>query len=436
MIKKYLEQQPETTKPAAPRAPEIFLDRINNGRSVNHVTPMKPMRRCSVAVAIVAISTICTSVWAPAQEKLSYNEWIRSIGGLSVQERSWKADPDGDGIPNIGEQLHKLSPVLPGTSDPNWTNAPQIRLDGQGRPEFRYHVDPEVAASGAISHQLFTSTDLNKWSRTVPATDGKGSYVVGSDAKASRKFFRIQYQFDPPPDAVPEPTFSSRSERALGDYPGDEKHPWKVANTAKGSYRATHTDQWTNIRGGYGKVAANFLAEGDDIPVAIMLTADCYVEGAGKRMFVRLLVDGKPMSPEDVVFAIGRKPSIEMGARSFEFTGRFDRGLHTVEAQWMVDKGGTGYMSGAGLLIRQGARASVTPKSGLNIEHDNDIWQDVPGLEVDVNTEMDTFRRGMSWPLSSLSPRSSPAASCAIFGRGEIPNFEMGSTWTGSRICI
>ncbi len=390
MIKKYQEPRPETTKPAPPSAPEIVLDCINGGRSVDQFNSREPRGRSFVAV-VVAIGTICASGWAAAQEKYSYNEWIRTVRGLSVHERSWKADPDGDGIPNVGEKLHHLSPVLPGASDPNWKNAPQVWLGRQGRPEFRYHVDPEAAAAGTIAHQLFTSTDLKKWTRAVPTTDGKGSYLVGPDARTLRQFFRLEYEFDPPPDAVPQPTFSSRSVRALGDYPGNKSHPWMVANCAWNSYRATYSDRWTNIRGGYDKLAANFRVEGDNIPVAIMLTADCFVDGPGKQMFVRLLVDGKPMAPADVILAVGRKPSIELGARSFEFTGRFDRGLHTVEAQWMVDKGGIGYMNGAGLLIRQSSLVTATPKSGLDIESDLDIWQDVPDLEVNVNTEKGEF---------------------------------------------
>src|SRR6185436_12999480 len=98
------------------------------------------------------------------------------------------------------------------------------------------------------------------------------------------------------------------------------------------------------------KLAVRVLVEDEDIPVAILFAAEAYVDVAGKRLFARLLVDGERMSPSDVVLVSGdsggtrRSASRRRAAQSFEFTARLDRGLHTVEAQWLVDEGATGYV--------------------------------------------------------------------------------------------
>ena len=41
-------------------------------------------------------------------------------------------------------------------------------------------------------------------------------------------------------------------------------------------------------------MAANFLLEADNLPIAILFSAEARVDDPGKRMFVRLLVDGAP----------------------------------------------------------------------------------------------------------------------------------------------
>lgn len=74
-----------------------------------------------------------------------------------------------------------------------------------------------------------------------------------------------------------------------------------------------------------------------------------------RRMFVRALVDGVPVDPGDVVFAVGNTE----GARSFLFTTTVAAGIHTVQMQWLVDppgRGGgrvSGYMRNASLLVKQ-----------------------------------------------------------------------------------
>ena len=58
----------------------------------------------------------------------------------------------------------------------------------------------------------------------------------------------------------------------------------------------------------------------------------------GKRVFVRALIDGKPMTPGDVVMTSNMRAS---GVRACTFvSGRLDPGNHTVTIQWMADSVG------------------------------------------------------------------------------------------------
>lgn len=195
--------------------------------------------------------------------------------------------------------------------------------------------------------------------------------------------------------AQPEPTFSARSEVTLGLFDPKSDDPWILSNasSADGEWRAHRDSSWTNIRGGlWKKAAAKFLIEGDDVPVAVIFSAEAYVQDADRRLFVRLLVDGQRMNPHDVVFATGPSDvTAEWAARSFEFTGTYDSGLHTLEAQWYVDPGASAYIRDIALLIRQGDRndlegtlVPVTPSSGLNLGTSGTTWRDVPGLQSQI----------------------------------------------------
>ncbi len=180
-----------------------------------------------------------------------------------------------------------------------------------------------------------------------------------------------------------QPTFATRVEADFGDSP---------FYFSTSDWRANSGRQWTNLRSGERKIAANFLVEDADVPVSILFTAEAFVSTPGRRLALRLLVDGQPMSPADVMLASGN--SNVRAAQSFEFTGLYDEGIHTVEAQWMTDQGATGFIRQVGLLIRQGdfnhdegKLLNVTPESGRNIETDQTNWQDVPGLAASIETD-------------------------------------------------
>ncbi len=108
------------------------------------------------------------------------------------------------------------------------------------------------------------------------------------------------------------------------------------------------------------RVAIHFAAEAcvGEHPAIGPPPRDCAgVQDTDRRMFVRALVDGEPVDPADVVFAVGRRQDV----RSFVFTTTVGAGIHTVEMQWLVDAGGraggnrvSGYLRDATLLVRQG----------------------------------------------------------------------------------
>jgi hypothetical protein len=184
----------------------------------------------------------------------------------------------------------------------------------------------------------------------------------------------------------------------LGIYDPNSGSPWQLSAAASGEWRGTYRKAWTPLRGGmWKKMAANFLIEGDDVPAAVLFSAEAYVLEPNKHLFVRVLVDGEPMQPGDVLFARGGSTHSQVqAARSFEFTGKYNRGLHTVEVQWLGDEDATGFIRDAALLIRQGdtddsrgTLISVTPESGPNLETTVTSWQNVPGLQVDVQTTDD-----------------------------------------------
>ncbi|NJO84677.1 MAG: hypothetical protein HC828_19190 [Blastochloris sp.] len=121
-------------------------------------------------------------------------------------------------------------------------------------------------------------------------------------------------RFDPTRDAPPPVLRSSPT--TLAAAPTARPKPsapawWRIFgqwSTFDDEWNFTRSNQWTNIRAWPRKMAVNVLVEADNTEVAIMFTAEAYVDTPRKRMFVRALIDGKPTNPEDVVFAMGTDP--------------------------------------------------------------------------------------------------------------------------------
>ena len=203
-----------------------------------------------------------------------------------------------------------------------------------------------------------------------------------------------------PPSPPRQDQMSVRTETRLGT---PQCHPDDIAPVCLTSpWLKTRSSQFVNIRKttfiGHGgrrlptvpgtQMSSSFVAQQDDTAVAIAFTAEAYVQpgaGTGKRLFVRALVDGVPVEPSNVVFATDGFG----GTRSFTFTTKVDRGVHTVEMQWLVDREATGLIRDATVMIQQGSSRPgantltvQTPPSGPSLSLSQAVWTNVSGLST------------------------------------------------------
>lgn len=216
--------------------------------------------------------------------------------------------------------------------------------------------------------------------RALPLSGALAMSAALQQDSEYRLYLPVIEHYRPPTNTGIVDTFGARAEADLGVW-GPFSDEWVF----------TRRQTWTDMRAWPRKMAANFVATADETRIAIYFSAEAYVDEPGRRLFVRALIDGVPTNPSDVVFATGTATAARE-ARAFVFTGMVDSGLHTVEIQWLVDEGATGYIRNAALMIRQSsgptprehAMVIVTPPSGPNLTHDQNVWVDIPGLSGSV----------------------------------------------------
>ena len=184
------------------------------------------------------------------------------------------------------------------------------------------------------------------------------------------------------------PWVGTRVIKDLGKFPYVPARSWP--NYREWNWYQTRSQQWTNIQpdtpGFHRKLATKFLTEAPNTTVVVDLSATAWVIGPTSRMFMRLLIDGVPMEPANIVFTRGGR----IGARSFSFAATVDRGLHVVEAQWMVDESATGFIKDASIRVRQSGHnnlKAIVPPSGPNIDHNGAFWQNIPGLSGNIGAQ-------------------------------------------------
>jgi M6 family metalloprotease-like protein len=104
-----------------------------------------------------------------------------------------------------------------------------------------------------------------------------------------------------------------------------------------------------------------------------------------KRLFVRALIDGAPLAPGDVVFAMrSTRDAHQMAFRSKPLAA----GAHTVSLEWLVDAGGTARISDRSVVVAafpenpQLVHRVIVPPSGPNIPLVPGAWAPVPGLSA------------------------------------------------------
>ncbi|MEM1181180.1 MAG: hypothetical protein AAGM22_22750 [Acidobacteriota bacterium] len=211
------------------------------------------------------------------------------------------------------------------------------------------------------------------------------------------------------PDPPRQDEMSVRSETRLGT---PQCNPDDIAPECQvGPWLETRSTEFVNIRKttflGQGvrriptvpgtQMSSSFVAEQDGMEVAIAFTAEAYVQpglSSGKRLFVRALVDGVPAEPSDVVFATDGFG----GTRSFTFTTEVDKGVHTVEMQWLVDRDAVGLIRDATVMIQQGLSrpggntlTAVSPPSGGALTLDKQSWTAVSGLSTSFYAPADAL---------------------------------------------
>ncbi|MBN2008466.1 M6 family metalloprotease domain-containing protein [candidate division KSB1 bacterium] len=131
----------------------------------------------------------------------------------------------------------------------------------------------------------------------------------------------------------------------------------------------------------------NVPAPGD---VAITISGEAETS-SNKRMFVRVLIDGQPISPSDVVFSVGSYN----GTRSFTFVA-YDvtAGSHNIQTKWLVDSGGTAYMGDRTFSIAfieppavnegAGGVKSLSAPSGPDVTTTASYFSDIQDLSTNM----------------------------------------------------
>ena len=157
-----------------------------------------------------------------------------------------------------------------------------------------------------------------------------------------------------------------------------------VQAAPSGPDKTTNVAAWTDVPDLGGSITT---AAGSDLAITVAAEANTT---AGKRMFLRALVDGQPTGPSDVDFADGGYT----GTHSFTFakTG-LGAGPHAVQVQWLVDQGGTAFTGDRTLTLH--ASPEVTDTGGLVVQAAPSgpdkttnvaAWTDVPDLGGSITT--------------------------------------------------
>jgi len=183
--------------------------------------------------------------------------------------------------------------------------------------------------------------------------------------------------------------FSIRTEKNLGkpNCPPDQigqahctVNPWLATQSPNFvNIKKTHFFRGTAPTQQGIQMTTSFVAEQNNTDVAIYFSAEAYLSDPGKQLHIRALVDSKPIKPTKTVFATGTAKN----ARAIIFTARLAKGLHTIEMQWKVDPGATGYLRSANLLTRtqRNLLTNEIVTATSKTQHNQGNWQDIPGME-------------------------------------------------------
>ncbi|MCP5535255.1 MAG: SGNH/GDSL hydrolase family protein [Akkermansiaceae bacterium] len=120
-----------------------------------------------------------------------YKDWATTAG---LTDLSMSADKDGDGIPNLGEYLLNLNPMV--VDD---LHVGQLQ-DIAGTPMLTIDYSPDASAARLADVVVKQSVDLSNWTK-VPAASlidmGSGQYQARMPLDAGIGFFRMEFQLKP-----------------------------------------------------------------------------------------------------------------------------------------------------------------------------------------------------------------------------------------------
>lgn len=153
-----------------------------------------------------------------------------------------------------------------------------------------------------------------------------------------------------------------------------------VGTPDSGPNITTEQNAWTNIP---GMSAGVFVNDGETLVAS--MSVESFVS-QDKSMFVRALVNGVPMEPENVLFARGTRPQsrmVTLGAKDLP------TGFYNVTFQWSVHAGGTATVGDRTLLLAAAPEASaaiaqeyVVAPSGPAVSTNSTNYQVVPDMQI------------------------------------------------------
>ena len=182
------------------------------------------------------------------------------------------------------------------------------------------------------------------------------------------------------------PSFSARTLHDMGR--GANNGDPNVWPAEAGNFILTRGSQWHDIRSDRVSqnkaMATKFISQEDNTLVVIDISAKVKMDDANQILSFRVLVDGEPVEPGEIVLSHGPQEAV----RSFSFTTTADRGIHVVEGQWKVPEGATAYIEDASIQVRQSGWSNMAGIVSETLETNVDpSWSDVPGLGATVWAE-------------------------------------------------
>jgi hypothetical protein len=297
------------------------------------------------------------------------------------------------------------------------------------------------------------------------------AWKLGLDALSGKIGDELGDLAAPSPLHARQDAIGIRTEAALGrpNCPEEQKlephcvlSPWLSTRS-----RSFHTIEKTHYFRGQSntpqgvRMSASFVAERDATQVAIHFSAEAWAQAGGDillgsqgrarerrvraqgggggpaansgRMHVRALLDGEPAQPSSVVFAAGPARN----SRSFIFTATVDKGIHTVEMQWMTDNKTTAWMRNANLLVRTAREGLPTNGTLTTLQkngqtsHAQNAWADIPDMHAWVystgSSIINASLSAVAWitgcgslALRALSDGMVAQPADQVFARGDV----------------